>query len=237
MYHNIAKPPKGKRLTSLYTSPKLFSFQMRLLSLLGYRGLSIKDLKPYLNNKKTGKVFGITFDDGYKDNLINALPVLKKVNFTATCYIVSAHLGESNVWTQNQNVEKSPLMTSNEVQTWIDSGMSIGSHSHTHAHLCKIAKEDMIKEILESKKILEETFHLFIEDFCFPYGEYNQTCLDELKKAGYLTATTTERGRFSSENSLLKIPRIHMTKRTYLASLLLKLFTSYEDRRYKEFHL
>ena len=36
----------------------------------------------------------ITFDDGYKDLIINALPLLKKYNFKATCFIVSDLIGK-----------------------------------------------------------------------------------------------------------------------------------------------
>ena len=43
---------------------------------------------------KSSKKFIITFDDGYKDLIINALPLLKKYNFKATCFIVSDLIGK-----------------------------------------------------------------------------------------------------------------------------------------------
>jgi peptidoglycan/xylan/chitin deacetylase (PgdA/CDA1 family) len=48
--------------------PKLFKSQMWLLKKLGYKGLNMTELQPYLTGKKQGKVVGITFDDGYKSN-------------------------------------------------------------------------------------------------------------------------------------------------------------------------
>jgi hypothetical protein len=49
MYHQIEQaPPKGAAFRSLYVSPKAFARQMALLSLLGYRGLSMSGLMPYL---------------------------------------------------------------------------------------------------------------------------------------------------------------------------------------------
>ena len=36
--------------------------------------------------KKENKTIIITFDDGYKDIFYNALPILKKYNFKATCF-------------------------------------------------------------------------------------------------------------------------------------------------------
>lgn len=234
MYHNIAVPPTGKRLSSLYTHPKLFDKQMKLLFKFGFKGLSLKELRPYLEGKQTGKVFGITFDDGYLDNYLNALPVLKKYNFSGTCYLVSGFLGKKNDWTRNQNIQECDLMNFSQIKEWLDAGMSIGSHSHTHAHLCKIPREQLSYEVSHSKKTLEKLFQIPIEDFCFPYGEFNSLAIEELKNANYLTATTTQRGRASQYNPLLQLPRVHMTKRTNLLLLAMKFFTPYEDRRYKE---
>ena len=78
MYHSIEKMPKSTVMRSLHVPPKRFKFQMWLLNFFGYKGLSMRELKPYLDGKKIGKVVGITFDDGYQNNLINAAPVLKK---------------------------------------------------------------------------------------------------------------------------------------------------------------
>jgi peptidoglycan/xylan/chitin deacetylase (PgdA/CDA1 family) len=55
-----------------------------LLKKLGYKGLNMTELQPYLTGKKQGKVVGITFDDGYKNNLIHALPILKKFGHLAS---------------------------------------------------------------------------------------------------------------------------------------------------------
>ena len=81
MYHSIEPMPRSTTMRSLHVSPKRFNFQMWLLKVLGYKGLSLRQLKPYLDGKKTGKVVGITFDDGYKNNLFNAAPILLKNKF------------------------------------------------------------------------------------------------------------------------------------------------------------
>ncbi|MCX7390837.1 MAG: polysaccharide deacetylase family protein, partial [Planctomycetia bacterium] len=70
MYHQIdKKPPKGSFLRGLVVSPATFSRHMAALHAIGYRGMSMSDLEPYLRGEKRGNVFGITFDDGYKNNL------------------------------------------------------------------------------------------------------------------------------------------------------------------------
>ncbi|MEN9670911.1 MAG: hypothetical protein RL018_1188, partial [Pseudomonadota bacterium] len=85
VYHQIAEAPKkGAPFRGLYVSPAAFARQMGWLKFLGYQGLSMTDLQPYLKGEKTGKVVGITFDDGYLNNLTLALPVLQKHGFSST---------------------------------------------------------------------------------------------------------------------------------------------------------
>lgn len=56
MYHQIdVPPPSGTPLRGLVVSPGSFDRQMLLLKLLGYRGLSMRDLEPYLKGKKKAK--------------------------------------------------------------------------------------------------------------------------------------------------------------------------------------
>lgn len=99
MYHQIdASPQRGTPLRGLVVKPQAFQRQMRFLKVMGYQGLSMKDLEPYLNGTRQGKVVGITFDDGYLNNLTHALPALQANGFTATCYGISELLGKTNAW-------------------------------------------------------------------------------------------------------------------------------------------
>ena len=124
MYHNIAVAPKGVRLRGLYVSPRRFARQMALLHWLGYRGLSMSAALPYLRGEREGKVAVITLDDGYRDNLECALPVLLHYGYTATCYVVSAAIGTDNHWDAQQLGTHKPLMDLNELCRWRDAGMN-----------------------------------------------------------------------------------------------------------------
>lgn len=105
-YHQVEAPPvRGTPYRSLVVSPGAFARQMGLLRLLGYRGLSMSALLPYLRGEAVGKVVGITLDDGYVNNLEHALPVLRHNGFSATCYIVSGQVGGTNAWDAAKGVE------------------------------------------------------------------------------------------------------------------------------------
>jgi peptidoglycan/xylan/chitin deacetylase (PgdA/CDA1 family) len=109
-------------MRGLNVRPKLFKSQMWLLKKLGYKGLNMTELQPYLTGKKQGKVVGITFDDGYKNNLIHALPILKKFGHSATCYIVSQKIGGINEWDIEKGLPENPLMSEDEIKKWMNGG-------------------------------------------------------------------------------------------------------------------
>ena len=224
MYHSIELMPKSTVMRSLHVSPKSFRFQMWLLNFMGYKALSLKKLKPYLDGKKTGKVVGITFDDGYRNNLINAAPILKKYNFSATCFIVSGLIGTSNTWDLKYNITQRPLMSEKEIKKWLDLGMDIGAHSQTHQDLTNISKEEAQREIHHSKFELEKKFNISISDFC-------KLVCKIAESSGYHSASSMIRGRVSEKSDRYMLPRIPVNYRTLPHLFLLKLITSYEDKR------
>lgn len=235
MYHNVDLTPRHGRLKSQYVSPKNFRLQMQVMHRLGYKGLGMTALLPYLRGEKTGRVFGITFDDGYADNFQHALPVLKEVGFSATCYIVSSGIDSYNKWCDGQRVALRPLMSTVQVRQWIASGMEIGAHTINHRHLCKLDRQEAWQEIKGSQEELEKTFGVKVADFCYPYGEVSPRVHELVHQAGFQTATTTVRGRaISGQESLYLLPRVHITRRTHIFLFLAKLFSKYEDRKFKK---
>ena len=83
MYHSISDDK-----SNLSVSVNNFERQIQYFYTSGFRTVQFNSV-----NKKIKKPLIITFDDGYKDNLINALPILKKYNFTSICFVVSDHIG------------------------------------------------------------------------------------------------------------------------------------------------
>jgi len=231
MYHSVELMPRSTVMRGMYVSPKSFYFQMFLLKILGYKGLSMRELEPYIQGKKSDRVVGITFDDGYLNNLKNAAPILKKFNFTATCYLVSEFLGKSNLWDKSKGISQKPLMTVDEVKEWLDFGMDIGAHTQTHVDLKLATTDEAEREINLCKSDLEDKFDVSIVDFCYPFGRFDDSICNIVERAGYSTASTMIRGRSNNKSNKLKLPRIPITYHTLPHLFLLKLLTKYEDRR------
>ena len=230
-YHQIAHAPvRGAPMRSLYVSPSAFALQMRALSLLGYQGLSMTALVPYLQGEKTGKVVGITFDDGYLNNLENAAGVLKKFNFSSTCYVVSALIGKTNVWDHALGIVSAPLMDLDQLQQWIAIGQEVGSHTQHHVDLTVSDSQTSQAEIYNSRISLSQQLNTSIQQFCYPYGRYAPEHVDMVKASGYVAATTTIRGKVHPGDNAFELRRVPVVRSTSLPQFLLKILSSYEDR-------
>lgn len=231
-YHQIAvAPPKGAPYRGLYVSPSSFKRQMAFLKLLGYRGLSLSGLMPYLRGELQGKVVGISFDDGYLNNLTNALPTLQKYEFSSTCYAVSQLLGKTNEWDRHIGIAQTPLMTAAQLQAWAAGGQEVGAHTRNHVHLTQTDDLACLNEIDWCKTELEAMTNGPVAHFCYPYGDFNDDTAKKVIGAGFQSATTTQRSRCHAGEDLMKLPRVPVLRTTSLLSFGLKLLTSYEDRR------
>jgi peptidoglycan/xylan/chitin deacetylase (PgdA/CDA1 family) len=232
MYHQVdTTEPRGTKLRGLTVSPDSFARQMALIKLFGYQGMSMRDLEPYLRGEKSGKVVGITLDDGYKNNLSNALPALQKYGFTATCYGVSTQINGMNAWDQHLGIRQKPLMSKDDWLAWHQSGMEIGSHGRTHGDLTSMPEAQAMEEIQLSKQELENTFQCAVRHFCYPYGRYEKAHTDMARKAGYISATTTHRGRVHQGHNPFELNRIMVACACNWLQFSLKILTAYEDKR------
>ncbi|WP_255368904.1 polysaccharide deacetylase family protein [Polaromonas sp. OV174] len=214
-------------------APKTFARQIAWLKLLGYQGLSMSELAPYLRGERSGKVVGITFDDGYQNNLTHALPVLIKHGFSSTCYAVSGLLGQTNVWDKPLGIAQTPLMTGEELRQWVSGGQEIGSHTHQHVNLPTSADRISHQEMMTGKTELESVVGQPVQHFCYPYGHYEPKHVTMAAELGFVTATTTQRSRCHAHTDLLQIPRVPVLRSTSLPVFWLKIATAYEDRRKK----
>jgi len=188
-YHKIALPPKQARIKGLYLEPKLF---LRQINEIKQAGLAFSFPESSTVSKK--ETITITFDDGFVSNLIEAVPLMKKVGVQAINYLVADRIGQTSDWEAREGGEADPLMDESQVREWLTAGHQIGAHTCTHPRLSQISEAEAKEEISASRKKLEDRFGVLIEHFAFPYGDYNQTTLELVREAGFKTACTMHRG-------------------------------------------
>lgn len=232
MYHQIGEPnPKGTPFRGLTVHPDDFARQMRWMRFLGYRGLSMRDVMPYVRGERRGKVFGITFDDGYRNVVQNAMPVLDKLGFTATNYLVANQFDGGNVWDAKIGIPHSPLMTVEEMRQWAAAGHEVGSHTLDHVHLPEMTLDEARRQMVESKDVLEQALGAPVTAFCYPYGDHGPEHLVMAREAGYDNATLTKRGLANASDDPFGLPRVTVSRSTGIFRFLQKCLTRYEDSR------
>ena len=231
-YHNVEQVPAGAAFAKLYVTPAQFARQMWCLKRLGLRGVSLTEGLALLARGAAARAVVLTFDDGYTDNLHQAAPILREFGFGATCYIVSGRVGMYNTWDAERLRVRKPLMTAQEIASWLNEGFEIGSHTRSHPHLDQLDPAAAAEEIAGSRADLERLTGVRVAHFCYPYGCFDQTTTRLVAAAGYATAVTTERGVVHDADDRLRLARISINGRRGLLRFALKAATPYAGWRH-----
>jgi len=227
MYHSISSEQN-----KLSVPQKNFENQMQFMKKNNYKSINFDELD---NLDKKSKYFIITFDDGYEDVYTQALPVLKKFNYTSTCYFVSNLIGKYNIWDENEsNFYKMNLMNFNQILSWQKNGMSIGIHTANHKNLSNINLNEKKYEIFNSINFFKSKLSLDVKYFSYPFGKYDNQTLDIIRN-NFKFAVTTKRSRYSDGKfNYHELPRVPINKDTSLFKFFLKIKTPYEDIKYNK---
>ena len=184
MYHELARP--GRPLCS--TDPGYvryvvaesdFRAQMAHIVASGQRGVGVS---AWLAGDAAfaERSVVLTFDDGCETDLVAAAPILREHGFGATCYLTVAYL------------DRPGYLTREQVRELVATGIEVGSHSMSHAYLSDIDDAALHREIVESKRELEQIAGTAIRSFSCPGGRHDGRVLPMARLAGYETVTTSQ---------------------------------------------
>ena len=177
-YHGIGSADGWMK--ELFVSKETFETHLQYLHDNGYKMVSVKNMaKMFANGESTEKTIVMTFDDGYLDNYTNVLPLLKKYNATATFFVVHSKIGHYR------------YMTHDQIQSLIDNGMEIGSHTINHQILTDIDPQYLSWELATSRYFLKKDYNGYVvRSLSYPNGMYNSKILAAVKEYGYYWAVT-----------------------------------------------
>jgi len=138
---------------------------------------------------KKQTVVTTSWDDGDKCDLI-LKKLLDKYNLKGTFYITINYQNRLN----------------NDDLCIIDQNHEIGAHTLNHPKLTEIPNKIAWDEIIDSKIYLEDILGHSVKIFSYPYGNYNDTIKDYVKKAGYFAARTVRNGDFYEAKDQFELP-------------------------------
>lgn len=200
-------------------SSKSFSEQMKLLSDEGYNVLSIEETLKCLETRTPfpPKAVAITFDDGYQNNYIYALPILVQYGIKSTFYLTTGYIGKDKLFSWIKTVGSKDDLLFRKALNWQEImemgnlGMAFGSHSHTHPDFTKMDRPQINSELVESKRLLKERITSMENSFVVPFGVWGKvsvTVKELLQANGYTGATQGKFGAVTHKTDRFDLPRI-----------------------------
>jgi peptidoglycan/xylan/chitin deacetylase (PgdA/CDA1 family) len=222
MVENIPGPKAGSVAILTYHSidtsgsvvsvaPREFVKQMRLLSQMGMRGISLREAVAYhsSNGAWPGRSVVLTFDDGYENFFKCALPSLSRYGFTATVFVVSGHMGGANDWAPPpEGLGELPILSWRQAAEISAAGIEIGSHTKRHPDLQKLSAREIEEEIGASQSEIESHIGGPVESFAYPFGSLDRASLGIVKR--YFRAACTTFLRRAGNDQFHILPRVDM---------------------------
>jgi len=167
------------------------------------------------------RYYHLSFDDGFRNNFINALPILRKYNVPAIFFVPSSLIEASWKATENYCLNTTRYQAVIEMLKWddlrdmISNGYQIGSHTKTHARFSAISNAPLVleDEILGSKRELEDKLNFECKYISWPFGRLTDAdgeSLIAVKNAGYTACFGAFRGTvLPGSTDIFRIPRHH----------------------------
>jgi len=199
MYHKVndLKPNP----TTVPTS--VFAEQMSLLADLGYAPVSLEQVRAHYVEAAVlpeGAVL-ITFDDGYRDNLENALPILQHHGYPAVIFVPIGFLDGDRPLPHEETLRA--LGVRNETVDWDElaaleaGGIRVESHGIGHRPVSELEPAAAAREIALSKLRLEERLGRRVDAYAFVKGslaDYRPEHVSLVQQAGYALGFTSVSG-------------------------------------------
>jgi peptidoglycan/xylan/chitin deacetylase (PgdA/CDA1 family) len=206
MFHYIEDPAQAKDRIGkeLSVSPAHLAQDLDWMASHGYRSVGFAQVQ---SGMLPLKPVMLTFDDGYEDAYVNALPALQSRGMTGTFYIITGKVGLPG------------YMTWDQIRIMQRDGMEIGAHTVHHPDLSRLTPEKQKEEIGGSMDALEKELAMPVLSIAYPSGKYDKDSLREAAREGIPYGVTTHRG-IAGTGSRLELPRLRVKDSTSMARLL-----------------
>jgi peptidoglycan/xylan/chitin deacetylase (PgdA/CDA1 family) len=209
MYHVIADAPPDARYPGLWIPKRLFAEQMYVLHQAGYRGVTMGQVLAAWSTGATlpAKPVVVSFDDGNRTQVEGAGPMLQALGWPGQLNLELNNLGSTGIKVS-------------AVQSLIDAGWEIGSHTVSHPDLTKVTDTQLRAELVDSKAQIRDRFGVDAAVFCYPAGRYDEHVEAAVREAGYQAALSENPGGAKPTDDRFALPRIRVTSDETAQTLL-----------------
>lgn len=231
MYHSIADDVDADvhPYFRTVTTPATFARQVTYLQQNGYNAITLSEAVNLLQNELTipSKSVVLTFDDGFRDFLTNAYPILEREHFRATVFVSSDYIGKPFLNGRD-------CLNAREIRMLNEQGIEFGSHSVSHRKLVELTLPQLTHEVTASKHAIEDITGRDVGLFSYPYRfpeedtHFTSELAELLNAEGYRAGVTTAIGRSRPQSNPRFLPRLPMNDCDDLQLLQAKLEGHYD---------
>lgn len=190
----------------LAVAPTQFRIQMEAALASGAKPIRLEAALDLLREHLGGCYFSVTFDDGYHDNLVNAVPVLRELSIPATIFLPTGVI-DGKVTYHWYKESPRPLTWEDVADLLQDGLVDFQAHTRTHPRLPRLSDADAWDEIAGSKRDIEQHLPYKVTSLCYPAGLYGDREVRFLQEAGYRAGVTCDPGINSSATPLETLRR------------------------------
>ena len=194
----IPPDPIGGALT---ITPRQFASQLATLAVHHLRTISAGELVASLRHGRLPeRAVVLTFDDGYKDDVTQALPLLRRYHDKATFYLISG------------TIDSPRHLTWADVRTLRDAGMEIGAHGAEHVDLRDLTAPGQAAQVRDCMLSLMRWANVDPATYAYPSGRFNATTLSVMRRAHVAAAFTMQPGYVRDLSDPYRLPRIRVMR-------------------------
>jgi peptidoglycan/xylan/chitin deacetylase (PgdA/CDA1 family) len=214
MYHVIAPAPHGAPYPGLYVTPHDFAAQVHRLVRTGFHAVTLDQVRAAWLGRAglPAKPIVLTFDNGYRSQFTEALPILRRVH-----------------WVADENLQLTGLpprqggLTVRQIRALVAAGWELDTQGYNHADLTTLDSAQLRFQIGGTRARLRRLYGVGVSWFCYPSGQYDSSVIAAVRAAGFVGSTTVVPGWASPGDDPFALPRLRVLAGTTPTELLAQI--------------
>lgn len=192
-YHAVHAPQPGVDAADVISPPEALERDLVALRDAGYRFITVDELvSETRGGAPASRTAIVTFDDGWRDSLTVAAPMLRDLGIRGTFFVCPGLWGGY----EPRMGDAGRVLTEDEARQLHEAGMELGAHSMTHPDLRRIDDSALARELNDSRRAVEAITGRPCRALAYPFGVSDDRVRRAASDAGFAIAFSYAPGRW-----------------------------------------